>query len=199
MHHVELHDEEAVVEDEGEREAREAPQVDVGRAELGHERVPNAQQAQVDYGYDGVVVERGEIGDGGQRPIDHPLERDAREQQCVGGLQAVGGQIVSDGEDGERRGRDEEDEQEGVGQIVLGLACAKARDDHLVVCEQSLIVRVEGDVGAVLRPRRERVVHDVVVERRVAQVVRRVFAHFHITKQLPTYACLLLLLLLLNI
>jgi hypothetical protein len=59
------------------------------RPKRADNRMPHAQQAHVEYAYDGVLVKRSQVRDCGQLSIDDPFERDRREQKRVGGLQAT--------------------------------------------------------------------------------------------------------------
>ena len=124
--HVEPDEQGNMYENEKDREANEEPEVEViGELlapERAHDRVPHAEQTDVEDGAYGVLVKRGQIGDGGQRAVYDPFERDRGQKDCVGGLQAVLGQLAVHREDGERRDGDQKDERVGVEEVVAGLA-----------------------------------------------------------------------------
>ena len=124
VRHVEPHADGHMDEQEEEHEAEERKEIQVLRVlavpEGAHERVPHAQHTHEEDAHDGVLVERGQVGDVRQRAVDYPLERDAREQQRECGLQAALRHLAVHREDGQRRHGDEEDEKVGVEEVVAG-------------------------------------------------------------------------------
>jgi hypothetical protein len=85
-----------------------------------------------------LLVERGEVGDGGQLVVEDPLEADAGEQDGVAGGEAEVGRLDVDGEDGKGDEGDEEDEEVGVEEVEAGLAGRVARGHDLGRLEQVL-------------------------------------------------------------
>jgi hypothetical protein len=117
-----------VKEDVEAGEAHERVLIDGGRRgtrargyDIGaDDGVPRAQRHQEDERADGVLVERGQVGDGGQLLGDDPSEVDRRQDEQTGGLDAKVGRHVGEGEGHKAQHTDEEDEHVGVVEEVAG-------------------------------------------------------------------------------
>lgn len=90
--------------------------------------MPHAEEYEKYERADGVLVERGEIGDGGQLLGDDPAKVDGRENEQTGGGDAKVGQLARDGEGHEAENADEKDEHVGVVEVVAGTARYGRRD-----------------------------------------------------------------------
>lgn len=92
------------------------------------ESMPDAQQNEKDERTDGVLVERGQIGDGGQLLRDDPAKVDGGEDEQTGGGDAKVRQLARDGEGHEAENANEKDEHVGVVEVVAGTARNGRRD-----------------------------------------------------------------------
>ena len=120
------HDEVEPVLERGELRGGDGREhVAVGRADDG---VPAAQADEEDEREYAVLVERGEVGDGGQLLGEGDTKVDGREDEQARGLYAELGRRVEEGEGHEAERGDEEDEHVGVVYVVARLARYVRRD-----------------------------------------------------------------------